>query len=197
MDKLESFHFDEALRSSNPNPDIKEFQPQTAPGKWDVSDTELEEVEFAKELSLEYQRLSSENSASSDHAAVAATPQAQAAWPTPHQFSSGKSRFAATPTAQPTPTAQRHSARRPGFWPGGDERYQQCAKCLVYLPTGCFGDWMVLAQNKNRQSNRNHQKLQCDACLANFVPTSFDDCCAEGEDCSDIIDKHLRLEPID
>ena len=181
-----------------------------------VSDTELEEVEFAKELSLEYQRLSSSipnpdieefqplargkwdvSDTELNHVAVAATPQAQAAWPTPHQFSSGKSRFAATPTAQPTPTAQRHSARRPGFWPGGDALYQQCAKCLVYLPTGCFGDWMVLAKNKNRQSNRNHQKLQCDACLANFVPTSHAHCCAGGENCSAIIDKHLRLEPID
>ena len=178
MDKFESFHFDEALRSSNPNPDIKEFQPQTAPGKWDVSDTELEQVEFAKELSLEYQRLSSENSASSDHAAVAATPQAQAAWPTPHQFSSGKSRFAATRTAQPTKTAQRHSARRngPGFWPGGDppQVWTPCSVCKVDLPSGCFGDWMdtVKAVNAAHVPHKKSQKKQCDACFASFSPTS-------------------------
>ena len=191
MDKFESFHFDEALRSSNPNPDVKECQPQRAPGKWDVIDTELEQVEFAKELSLEYQRLSSENSASSDHAAVAA-----AAWPTPHQLkppsqlrnsmanSSGKSRFEATRTAQPTKTAQRHSARRngPGFWPGGDppEVWSPCSVCEIDLPSGCFGDWMdtVKAVNAAPVQHKKYQKRQCDACFAIFSPTSHSDMCA-------------------
>ena len=181
MDKFESFHLDDALRSTNSNPDVKECQPQRAPGKWDVSDTELEQAELAKELSLEYQRLSSENSASSDHAAVAATPQAQAAWPTPHQFSLGKSRFAATRTAQPTKTAQRHSARRngPGFWPGGDppEVWSPCSLCQIDLPSGCFGDWMniVKAANAAPVKDRKYQKRQCDVCFANFCPTSHSD----------------------
>ena len=161
MDKLESFHFDEALLGSNESQQI-------APGKW-------------------------------DHVAVAATPKAQPAWPTPHQFSPGKSRVAATPTAQPTLTAQRHLAQRDGFWPGGRALWTQCGKCQYNLPTGCFGDWMLLLveANKKCQSNRNHQKQQCDVCLANWVPNSFADFCADGEDCSDTIDKHLRQQPID
>ena len=182
MDKLESFHFDEALLSSN------ESQP-LAPGKWD-------HVAVAATSSNESQQRAR---GKWDHVAVAATPQAQPAWPTPHQFSSGKSRFAATRTAQPTLTAQRHLAQRDGFWPGGRALYSQCAKCSEYLPTGCFGDWMLLLAeaNKNRQSNRNHQKQQCDACLANWVPKSFADFRADGDDCSATIDKHRRQQPID
>ena len=98
-----------------------------------------------------------------------------------HQFSSGKSRFAATRTAQPTKTAQRNSARRngPGFWPGGDppEVWTPCSVCQIDLPSGCFGDWMniVKAANAAPVKDRKYQKRQCDACFAIFCPTSHSD----------------------